>query len=211
MLENAQRAKAAGREVVVGYVEPHARTDTQALLHDFEQLPTKVLEYRRVKLREFDVDAAIQRRPDLILVDELAHTNAEGSRHIKRWQDVDDLLEAGIHVWTMLNAAQWVIDHSQLAGAGTNTLPNSCAVFFSLVGANACVSALAIRSKYDNAKLLEPELRQLLEACASQLALALESDQLAIDAAESRIQAEAEQVRSTLLSGVSHDLNRLDS
>ena len=105
-----------------------------------------------------------------------------------------------------LPAAQWVIDHSQLAGAGTNTLPNSCAVFFPLVGANACVGAVAIRSKDDNARLLEPEQRQLLEACASQLALALERDQHAIDAVESRIQAEAEQVRSTLLSGVSHDL-----
>ncbi len=105
-----------------------------------------------------------------------------------------------------LPAAQWVIDHSQLAGAGTNTLPNACAVFIPLVGANSCVGAIAIRSKDDNSKLLEPEQRQLLEACASQLALALERDQLAIDAAESRIQAEAEQVRSTLLSSVSHDL-----
>ena len=101
MLENARRAKGAGRDVVVGYVEPHARPDTQALLHDLEQLPTKVLEYRGVKLREFDLDAAMLRHPDLILVDELAHTNAEGSRHIKRWQDVEDLLQAGIHVWTL--------------------------------------------------------------------------------------------------------------
>ncbi len=103
MLENARRAKGAGRDVVVGYVESHVRPDTQALIHDLEQLPTKVLEYRGVKLREFDLDAAILRNPDLILVDELAHTNAEGSRHIKRWQDVEDLLQAGIHVWTTLN------------------------------------------------------------------------------------------------------------
>ena len=103
MLENAQRAKAAGRDVVVGYVEPHARPDTQALLHDLERLPTKELEYRGVTLREFDVDAALLRHPDLILVDELAHTNAVGSRHIKRWQDVEDLLATGIHVWTTLN------------------------------------------------------------------------------------------------------------
>lgn len=103
MLENAQRASAAGRDVVVGYVEPHARPDTQALLHDLERLPIRELEYRGVKLREFDVDAALLRHPDLILVDELAHTNAEGSRHTKRWQDVEDLLEAGIHVWTTLN------------------------------------------------------------------------------------------------------------
>ncbi len=103
MLENAQRAKASGRDVVVGYVEPHARPDTQALLQGLEQLPTKLLEYRGVMLRELDVDAGIARHPDLILVDELAHSNAEGSRHTKRWQDVEDLLEAGIHVWTTLN------------------------------------------------------------------------------------------------------------
>ena len=103
MLANAQRAKALGRDVVVGYVEPHARPDTQALLQHLEQLPTKVLEYRGMKLLEFDADAAVLRNPDLILVDELAHTNAEGSRHNKRWQDVEDLLEAGIHVWTTLN------------------------------------------------------------------------------------------------------------
>ena len=103
MLENAQRARATGRDVVVGYVEPHARPDTQALLCDLERLPAKEFEYRGVKLCEFDVDAALLRHPDLILVDELAHTNAEGSRHIKRWQDVEELLEAGIHVWTTLN------------------------------------------------------------------------------------------------------------
>ncbi len=103
MLENAQRAKRAGRDVVVGYVEPHARPDTQSLLHGLERLPTKGLEYRGVKLREFDLDAALLRHPDLILLDELAHTNAEGSRHIKRWQDVEELLDAGIHVWATLN------------------------------------------------------------------------------------------------------------
>ncbi len=105
-----------------------------------------------------------------------------------------------------LPAAQWAIDHGQMAGAGTNTLPSACAIFLPLLGSNACLGAIAIRSKDDNARLLEPEHRQLLEACASQLALALERDQLAIDAAEARVQAEAEQVRSTLLSSVSHDL-----
>ncbi|MBL8825850.1 MAG: sensor histidine kinase KdpD [Planctomycetaceae bacterium] len=103
MLENAQRAKAAGREVVVGYVEPHGRRETEALLAGLEVLPTREYEYRGVTLRDFDVDAALARRPDLILVDELAHTNAAGCRHEKRWQDVEELLEAGINVWTTLN------------------------------------------------------------------------------------------------------------
>ncbi len=103
MLENAQRAKAAGREVVVGYVEPHGRPETEALLAGLEVLPLREHEYRGVKLRDFDVDAALARNPDLLLVDELAHTNAVGCRHEKRWQDVEELLDAGINVWTTLN------------------------------------------------------------------------------------------------------------
>lgn len=103
MLENAQRARAEGCDIVVGYIEPHTRPDTLALLDGLEALPVKQIDYRGVKLREFDVDAALARRPDVLLVDELAHSNAEGSRHTKRWQDVDELLAAGIHVWTTLN------------------------------------------------------------------------------------------------------------
>jgi two-component system, OmpR family, sensor histidine kinase KdpD len=103
MLEAARRAAAAGREVVVGYVEPHGRPETQVLLEGLETIPPRPVEYRGVTLWEFDVDAALARLPDLILVDELAHTNAEGSRHTKRWQDVEELLEAGINVWTTLN------------------------------------------------------------------------------------------------------------
>lgn len=103
MLENAQRAKAVGREVVVGYVEPHGRPETEALLAGLEALPFREYEYRGTKLREFDVDAALARHPELVLVDELAHTNADGCRHEKRWQDVEELLDAGINVWTTLN------------------------------------------------------------------------------------------------------------
>lgn len=103
MLEAARREKAEGIEVVVGYVEPHGRPETERLLEGLEALPTREVSYRNVTLREFDLDAALQRRPRLLLVDELAHTNAEGSRHTKRWQDVDELLEAGIDVWSTLN------------------------------------------------------------------------------------------------------------
>jgi two-component system sensor histidine kinase KdpD len=103
MLEAAQRAKAAGREVVVGYVEPHGRPETERLLDGLEILPVRKIEYGGVMLPEFDVDASLARHPDLILVDELAHTNAEGCRHAKRWQDVAELLDAGINVWTTLN------------------------------------------------------------------------------------------------------------
>jgi two-component system sensor histidine kinase KdpD len=103
MLEAARREKAEGIDVVVGYVEPHGRPDTEALLHGLEALPPRMVPYRGVTLREFDLDAALARRPTLILVDELAHTNAEGLRHAKRWQDVEELLAAGIDVYTTLN------------------------------------------------------------------------------------------------------------
>ena len=103
MLESARRALAAGREVVVGYVEPHARPDTLALLDLLDNIPPLMVEHRGVQVREFNVDAALQRHPDLLLVDELAHTNADGCRHAKRWQDIDELLSAGIDVWTTLN------------------------------------------------------------------------------------------------------------
>jgi two-component system, OmpR family, sensor histidine kinase KdpD len=103
MLEAAKRERADGVDVVVGYVEPHGRPETEALLQGLEALPERQIPYRGVTLREFDLDAALARRPALILVDELAHTNAEGSRHAKRWQDIDELLQAGINVYTTLN------------------------------------------------------------------------------------------------------------
>lgn len=103
MLEAAHRAKAAGVDVVAGYIEPHTQPETQALLDGLELLPAKTIPYKGMELREFDLDAALERHPQLILVDELAHTNAEGSRHVKRYQDVQELLRAGIDVYTTVN------------------------------------------------------------------------------------------------------------
>jgi two-component system, OmpR family, sensor histidine kinase KdpD len=103
MLEEARARKRAGVDVVVGLVETHGRVDTAALLEGLESLPRKSLEYRGVTLTEFDLDAALARRPGIILVDELAHTNAPGSRHARRFQDVEELLAAGINVYTTLN------------------------------------------------------------------------------------------------------------
>jgi len=103
MLQTAHRAAAEGRDVAVGYVEPHARPETESLLAGLEMLPTKPCRHRGVTLREFDADAAIARRPEILLVDELAHANAPGSVHEKRWQDIADVLAAGIDVWTTLN------------------------------------------------------------------------------------------------------------
>jgi two-component system sensor histidine kinase KdpD len=103
MLEAAREQRADGVDVVVGYVETHSRAETDALLEGLETLPARTVEYRGTTLREFDLDAALARRPSLILVDELAHTNAAGSRHAKRWQDVLELLDAGINVYTTVN------------------------------------------------------------------------------------------------------------
>ncbi|HXT40410.1 MAG TPA: sensor histidine kinase KdpD [Candidatus Angelobacter sp.] len=103
MLEAAQRESKSGRDVVAGYVETHGRKETDALAQGLPTIPRRTLEYRSVALQEFDLDAALARKPQLLLVDELAHTNAPGSRHPKRWQDVLELLDAGIDVFTTLN------------------------------------------------------------------------------------------------------------
>ena len=103
MLEAAQRIKNSGADVVAGYIEPHARPETMALAAGLEQLPPLEISYKGIKLKEFDLDAALKRKPELILIDELAHTNAEGCRHVKRYQDIEELLRAGINVFTTVN------------------------------------------------------------------------------------------------------------
>lgn len=103
MLEAAHQAQKEGVDVVVGYVEPHARPDTLALLEGLEVLSCREVDYRGIRLRGFDLDGALARRPQLILVDELAHSNAPGCRHTKRYQDVEELLQAGINVYTTVN------------------------------------------------------------------------------------------------------------
>ena len=94
MLKAAHAAKRRGIDVVVGYVEPHPRPRTAALLKGLEILPNKQIPYHNIVLKEFDLDAVIKRKPQLVIVDELAHTNAEGCRHEKRYQDVEELLKA---------------------------------------------------------------------------------------------------------------------
>jgi two-component system sensor histidine kinase KdpD len=103
MLSTARALAASGVDVVVGVVETHGRAETAALLGGLEVLPRRTVSYRNRTLMEFDVDAAIARRPQLLLVDEFAHTNAPGLVHAKRYQDVDGVLQAGIDVWTTLN------------------------------------------------------------------------------------------------------------
>src|SRR5262245_58960192 len=103
MLQEAHRLKRQGVDVVVGYVETHGRAETAALVEGLEQVPRRRTEYRGVVLEEMDLDAVLARRPTVALVDELAHTNAPGSGHGKRYQDVEDLLRAGINVISTLN------------------------------------------------------------------------------------------------------------
>ena len=103
MLREGHRLKAQGVDVIVGLVETHGRAETTEQLRDLEVVPPRVIEYRGVRLREMDPEAILARRPTVCLVDELAHTNAPGSRHLKRYQDVEDLLHAGIHVITTVN------------------------------------------------------------------------------------------------------------
>ena len=101
---SAARAQAEQRaDIVIGLVETHGRKETEALLEGLERLPLKTIAYRGRMLKEFDIDGALTRQPALILVDELAHSNVPGSRHPKRWQDVDELLAAGIDVWSTIN------------------------------------------------------------------------------------------------------------
>ncbi|MFZ1613627.1 MAG: sensor histidine kinase KdpD, partial [Holophaga sp.] len=103
MLQDAQDRLDEGLDVVIGVVETHGRAETQALTAGLSTLPTRTLPYRGMELQEFDLQGAIQRKPRLILMDELAHTNVQGSIHGKRWQDVWDLLDAGIDVYTTVN------------------------------------------------------------------------------------------------------------
>lgn len=103
MLVAARKRLAEGTDVLAGVVETHGRSETAALLEGLPALPPRQVEYRGRHLTEFDLDGALARRPGLILVDELAHSNVPGSRHAKRWQDVEELLDAGIDVYTTLN------------------------------------------------------------------------------------------------------------
>lgn len=103
MLQEAHALRARGLDLVIGYVETYGRRDTEAQLKDLEAVPRRKVEHRGVTLEEMDVDAIIKRHPQICIVDELAHTNVPGSRHDKRYEDVLDLLDAGIHVMTAVN------------------------------------------------------------------------------------------------------------
>src|SRR5471030_767266 len=121
MLAAARKLQGDGQQVLVGVVETHGRAETAAMLDGLDMLPLKSVEYRGKSIAEFDIDAALERRPPLILMDELAHTNAPGSRHPKRWQDVEELLDAGI----VVEALQMLdVDGGEHVDAGVETVPD---------------------------------------------------------------------------------------
>lgn len=117
MLRAAQEAKKEGKDVVIGYIEPHDRPETMKMAEGLEVLPLKTIKYKNITLHEFDVDAALKRRPDILLVDELAHTNAEGSKNQKRWIDVQELVNNGLEVWTTINVQHIEGLHDLVDGA----------------------------------------------------------------------------------------------
>lgn len=119
MLEAARALKDRGIDVAAGYVEPHARPDTEAMTEGLEALPYLLVEYKGITLRELDLDKALLRKPALLLVDEFAHTNAPGMRHEKRYQDIGELLDAGIDVFTTLNI-QHIESLNDIVGSITN-------------------------------------------------------------------------------------------
>lgn len=129
MLRSASRRLEEGRDLVAGFIETHGREETRRLLDGIPVIPRKKVEYRGVTLEEMDLDAILERKPAIVLVDELAHSNVPGSRHARRWQDVIELIEAGIEVWTAVNV-QHIESRAHTAGqiAGTEireTIPDS--------------------------------------------------------------------------------------
>lgn len=103
MLSDALMEKKRGTDVVAGYIEPHGRNETEELALSLEQIPFRMFENKGVSCREFDLDAALKRKPQILLIDELAHSNAPDSRHLKRWQDIEECLSQGINVYTTVN------------------------------------------------------------------------------------------------------------
>ena len=103
MLDMAHELQKEGMDIVAGYIEPHARPETSAREEGLEKLPPLMVEYKGIQLRELDIDGVLKRKPQAVLIDELAHTNAKGMRHQKRYEDIEEILDAGINVYTTVN------------------------------------------------------------------------------------------------------------
>ncbi len=160
MLEDAHLLKKQGIDIVIGLIETHGRVDTQAMLHDLEIIPQKEIAYRTVKLWEMDLDAILARRPHTCIVDELAHTNVPGSRNRKRYEDVLELLDAGINVMTAVNIQhiETLNDHvARSANAQIReTIPDSLLKRADEV-VNVDVTVEELRSRLRQGKIYAPE------------------------------------------------------
>jgi two-component system sensor histidine kinase KdpD len=160
MLREAHALRARGVDVVIGYVETYGRRDTEAQLRDLEIVPRRKVEHRGVSLEEMDVDAILHRRPQVCIVDELAHTNVPGSRHVKRYQDVLEILEAGIHVMTAVNIQHLETLNDAVARATgvrvRETIPATCLDRADEV-INVDVTVEELRSRLREGKVYRPE------------------------------------------------------
>jgi two-component system, OmpR family, sensor histidine kinase KdpD len=160
MLEDAHLLKKQGVDVVVGLVETHGRQDTQALIKDLEVIPRRSISYRSVTLEEMDIDAILRRHPEICIVDELAHTNVPGSRNRKRYEDVLELLEAGINVMTAVNIQHLeTLNDSVARSANTTireTVPDSLLKRADEV-VNVDVTVEELRSRLKQGKIYSPE------------------------------------------------------
>jgi two-component system, OmpR family, sensor histidine kinase KdpD len=160
MLEEAHELKRQGLDVVIGFIEPHGRADTLARLGDLERVPLREMPYRGVTLTEMDLDAVKARRPRIVVVDELAHTNAPGSTHQKRYEDVVDLLEAGISVITAVNI-QHIESLNDVIASTTGVRVRETIPDWLLTRAdevvNVDVSVETLRERLRQGKIYQPE------------------------------------------------------
>ena len=160
MLEDAHLLRKQGVEIVVGLIETHGRADTQAMIRDLEIIPQKGIAYRSVKLHEMDLEAILARKPHTILVDELAHSNVPGSRNRKRYEDVLELLDAGINVMTAVNIQHIeTLNDAVARSAGTQireTVPDSLLKRADEV-VNVDITVEELRSRLRQGKIYAPE------------------------------------------------------
>lgn len=214
MLSAAHMLRAEGVDVVVGLVETHGRAGTEALVAGLPMLPRQTMEYRGKELTELDLDAALERRPQVLLVDELAHSNVGGSRNIKRWSDVQELLKAGIEVHTTVNVqhlesvaevavADRCVRSVMPVGKGTDTLPGAKYQWFPLKGPSKVLGAAGLSAPV---ALGARRREDLLEAILNQVSAALERRELSESAQKTELLQASENLHRALLRSVSHDL-----
>ncbi len=198
MLEHAHELRRGGVDVVIGLIDTHHRADTEAQIGDLEQLPLKRTEYRSVVLEEMDLDAILARRPNTVLVDELAHTNVPGSRNRKRFEDVLELLDAGINVETAVNVQHLETLNDAVARSAKTQIRETVPDSFlrradEVINVDISVDALRVRlraGKVYRAEQVEPALANFFRkgnlTMLRELALRTTAEQVSVAASEYR-------------------------